>query len=152
MHIAYISVGSNLGNRESLIKNAIDLLNNMEKIEITKISTIITTKPVGGPPQPDFLNGVFEINTTLFPEDLLNILQKIEFDLGRERLVEWGPRTIDLDILFYDDNIINMENLVIPHPLLHLRWFVLKPLSEIAPNFRHPLLGKTVLEIYSERS
>lgn len=114
---------------------------------ILRVSTLIETKPVGGPPQGNFLNGVVEIETTLTPRDLLKRLQEIEESLGRVRAERWGPRTIDLDILLYGDQVIHEPDLVIPHPLMHERRFVLQPLAQLAPDLRHPVLGKTVAEM-----
>ncbi len=106
---------------------------------------------MGNTDQPQFMNAAVEIKTTLDPYKLLSVLQETENALGRERDVDWGPRTIDLDILLYDDQIISDDKLQVPHPLLHERLFVLKPLSEIAPNAVHPVMEKKIIEIYEER-
>ena len=103
--------------------------------------------PYGGVEQDNFVNGMFEIRTLLTPEELLRELHKIETSEGRERKIHWGPRTLDLDILFYDKELIETEDLIIPHVDLENRYFVLKPLAEIAPNFRHPILKKTVTQM-----
>lgn len=133
MAVAYIAFGSNLGDRNKNIQDAIKALKAHPSIKVKKISSIMETKPEGGPPQPKFLNCVLEMQTGLSPHGLLKFLQKIESDLGRKRTVKNGPRTIDLDIIFYDDKVINKPDLVIPHPKWRQRQFVLKPLCEIAP-------------------
>lgn len=133
MSTVFIGIGSNLGDREKNIANAIDCLKNEPKITIEKISSIIETVPVGGPPQNKYLNGVIKISTVLSPENLLEVLQNIENKLGRKRSLRFGPRTIDLDILLYDDRIIDNPRLKIPHPRMYEREFVLKPLFEIEP-------------------
>jgi len=125
----------------------LEQINNTVKTKVTRVSGLIKTKPVGGPPQPDFINGVAEIETSLLPQKLLCVLQDIESDLGRERVIKWGARTMDLDILFYGNEVINDTNLKIPHPLLHLREFVLEPLSELAPKLIHPEFDKSVEEL-----
>lgn len=122
-------------------------VNNTVETKVTRVSGLIKTKPVGGPPQPDFINGVAEIETSLLPQKLLCVLQDIESNLGRKRVIKWGARTMDLDILFYGNEVINDTNLKIPHPLLHLREFVLEPLSELAPKLIHPEFDKSVEEL-----
>lgn len=144
---AYIGIGSNMGDREENLNSAIDLLKQEAGIVVTAVSSYINTAPVGYTDQPDFLNAVIEIATTLIPQALLEVCLNIEKKLKRVRLIHWGPRTIDLDILLYDDLIINEPNLIIPHPRMHEREFVLKPLKEIAPNAFHPVLKKTIAEI-----
>jgi len=150
-HIAYLGLGSNVGDREEYIEQAIFLLSKAPGIKMRKKSANYETEPEGNTDQPQFLNAAVEIQTTLDPYKLLTVLHETENALGRERDVEWGPRTIDLDILLYDDQIMSDDKLQIPHPLLHERLFVLKPLSEIAPNAMHPALEKTILDIYEER-
>ncbi|MGR3317163.1 MAG: 2-amino-4-hydroxy-6-hydroxymethyldihydropteridine diphosphokinase [Candidatus Anammoxibacter sp.] len=147
---AYIGLGSNLENREVMLATAIGKLGNNGYINVTKKSTTYETKPVGGPSQPDFLNAALEIYTSLQPEELLARLQEIENDLGRERKIKWGPRTIDMDILLCGDSIMSNVNLQIPHPLMHTRRFVLVPLSEIAPHIKHPIFDKTIVELCDE--
>ena len=129
----YLGIGSNLGDRRRNIEAAIELLRDTGDIEVARISTLYETDPVGGPPQGKFLNGALEVKTNLAPYDLLKSLNKIEEKLGRVRTIKHGPRTLDLDILTYDDITINQPDLVIPHPQMTLRDFVLKPLTEIAP-------------------
>jgi dihydroneopterin aldolase/2-amino-4-hydroxy-6-hydroxymethyldihydropteridine diphosphokinase len=145
-HIVYIGLGSNIGNRESYLNDALQLLNN-DLSKVTRVSSFYSTKPVGYTAQEDFLNCAAELKTLLTPPDLLRFLQDIETRLKRKRIIKWGPRTIDLDILLYDDAIVMEETLVIPHPRMHERLFVLVPLSEIAPCIVHPLLGQSIIEL-----
>lgn len=146
-HTAYLSIGSNMGDKEKYIKEALATLQSKEHTKVCKVSELLITKPYGGVEQDDFLNGAVEIKTLLSPKELLEELHEIERAAGRERLVHWGPRTLDLDILFYDKLVYEDEELIIPHVDLHNRYFVLKPMSEIAPNFRHPLLGQTINQL-----
>jgi len=132
MVICYLGVGSNLGDRNRNIKEAIKKINLLKDTQVIKISKIIETKPVGGvPAQGNFLNAALKIQTRISPLKLLKDLKEIEKDLGRVKTVRYGPRAIDLDILFYGDRIINTKELAIPHPRLFARDFVLKPLSEV---------------------
>lgn len=149
-HIAYIAIGSNMGNKQEYIENAFTQIKEHSLLNITKLSEIITTKPYGGVEQDDFRNGVMEIRTLLPPEELLVFLHEIEQNAGRERLVRWGPRTLDLDIIFYDDLVYDSDTLTIPHPDVQNRDFVLLPMKEIAPYKRHPLSGKTVSQMLEE--
>lgn len=130
----FIGVGSNLGDKSHNIERAIDYLQNNPAITVLKTSTIIETQPVGGPPQPKFLNGVIKIETSILPRELLFVLQDIENRLGRERREKNGPRVIDLDILLYGDKVIDEPDLKIPHPYMFERDFVMKPLLEIEPD------------------
>lgn len=149
-HKVYLSVGSNMGNKEEFIRNAVQNLENREDIRVKKLSELIITEPYGGVEQDEFLNGAIEIETLLMPEDLLQVLHEIEAMAGRERLIHWGPRTLDLDILFYDDIVYQSEQLQIPHIDMKNRTFVLEPLCMIAPFFRHPIYQKTVQEMLDE--
>lgn len=149
-HRAYVALGSNMGDREAYLSKALEAMNSHPLIEVKKISKLMVTKPYGGVEQEDFLNGAAEIETLLNPERLLDALQEMEKAAGRERLVRWGPRTLDLDILFYDKIVMENERLVIPHPDLENRLFVLEPLADIAPWFRHPVTGKTVTVLLTE--
>lgn len=137
MSRAFISIGSNLGDRVKYCRRAIEELAAFA--DILNISSLYETEPVDKEDQPEFINGVVEIDTDLSPHELLAKTKSIEDKLGRVRDEKWGPRTIDLDIIFYDDIILEDKDLEIPHPRVHLRRFVLEPLFEIAPNFIHPL-------------
>lgn len=149
MRKVFVAVGSNLGEREKNIQTAIKKLAEHPEIIVQKKSLLLETKPYGNTKQPDFLNGVVEITTTLSPKNLLAYLMQIEKSLGRERKEHWGARTIDLDIIFYDDLVIQVDDLAIPHIDMQNRLFVLGPLLEIAPDFMHPILQKTVLDLYN---
>ncbi len=139
MAIAYIGIGSNLGNRQKNCSRAIETL-EMRGIVVKKRSSIYETKPWGVADQPQFINVVLEVETGLEPYDLLRTLKDIEKEIGRRETFKWGPRIIDLDILLFDDLFLRDNFLQIPHPLMHERDFVLKPLCEIAPDKIHPLL------------
>ncbi|WP_062051257.1 2-amino-4-hydroxy-6-hydroxymethyldihydropteridine diphosphokinase [Bacillus sp. JCM 19034] len=149
-HTAYIALGSNIGERHLYLEKAIILLNKEEEIKVYKQSSIYETDPVGYEDQQRFLNMVVEIQTSLTSEQLLEKTQQIERSCGRTREIKWGPRTIDLDILLYDQENMEMEHLMIPHPRMWERAFVLEPLKEIAPAFYIADKGKTVSELYNE--
>ena len=151
-HTAYISVGSNMGDSEEYIKNAIDNLSSDECIRIKKVSSLIKTKPYGYEDQDDFLNGAFSIETLYSPEELLARLPIEENEAGRERTIHWGPRTLDLDIIFYDDLVMLTDSLIIPHPDMTNRLFVMEPLCEIEPNVVHPRFMLTVKELLNKLS
>lgn len=131
MAVCYIGIGSNLGNRNANIEEAISRLRKMQGVKVDKVSRIYQTRPIGGPLQGKFLNGAIRLRTILKPFTLLKRLKKIEEDLGRRKTVKYGPRSVDLDILLYEDLVINKDKLRIPHPRMFGREFVLKPLSEI---------------------
>ncbi|MEK3936374.1 2-amino-4-hydroxy-6-hydroxymethyldihydropteridine diphosphokinase [Sporosarcina sp. FSL W7-1349] len=133
MNVAYLSIGSNIGDRLGHLQESVKALHSQEGIEVTAVSSIYETAPVGYIGQADFLNMAVELQTDLDPHALLNVCQQIEYDQGRKRLIRWGPRTIDLDILLYNNENIESENLIIPHPRMQERAFVLVPLFEIAP-------------------
>jgi len=141
--VAYVAVGSNMGDSEAIIGRALDSLKARNDIRVLKESTIIRTKPYGGVEQDDFLNGMWQIETILKPEELLKVLNEIEKQEKRERVVHWGPRTLDLDIIYYGDAVMNTEKLNIPHIDMANRSFVLEPLNEIAPYVKHPVTGLT---------
>ncbi len=145
MNTAFLSLGSNLGDRAALLNTALNRLQS-EGVHIVRRSSIHETEPQDYLNQPKFLNMAVEIETDLTPQQLLAAIQKIETELGRQRTIPKGPRTIDIDILFYSNLTITTPNLEIPHPRLTERRFVLDPLSEIAPDLRHPVTGKTVRE------
>jgi len=149
--IVYLGLGSNVGDREEFIEQALFLLAKNPGILVTKHSSNHETEAEGGGDQPKFINAAVEIRTKLAPLKLLEICQEIETALGRERELEWGPRTMDIDILLYGDQIVSEENLQIPHPLMHERLFVLKPLREIAKNVVHPVLEKSIDALFEER-
>jgi len=143
---AYLSIGSNLGDRINYLKKALEKL-KQNNIQIIKSSNIIETEPYGYKEQGKFLNMAVEIDSDLEPFELMKLISKIEYELGRIRTKRWGPRVIDIDIIFYDYLIINEPDLKIPHPDMQNRFFVLKPLQEIAPDFVHPVLKKTITEL-----
>jgi len=143
----YIGIGSNLGDRLANIDKALSLLSS--KCKIIKKSSIHETEPVGYKEQGKFLNGVVSVETELKADELMEFLLDIEKKLGRIREIKNGPRIIDLDILFYGDEVIDSDKLIVPHPKLHERLFVLEPLNEIAPEFIHPVLKKSVKELLS---
>ncbi len=144
-HIVYLALGSNVGSRLANLKNAVS--NLTPQLNVKKKSPVYETPPWGFKEQTAFLNQVLMAETYFEPEELLGHLKRLETALGREPSFQNGPRLIDLDILFYDDVIIDSPPLVIPHPRLHQRAFVLVPLNDIAPNLFHPLLGRQVQDL-----
>ena len=148
MSIAYIGLGTNLGDRKENLSKAIEAISL--KMSISKQSSLYETTAWGYTEQPDFLNQVIQVETDLSPLRLLNFLKKTELKLGRVENFRYGPRLIDIDILFYDDLVITTSRLQIPHPMLPERAFVLVPLNEIAPGYIHPVLKKTVAELLAE--
>ncbi|MBI4224106.1 MAG: 2-amino-4-hydroxy-6-hydroxymethyldihydropteridine diphosphokinase [Deltaproteobacteria bacterium] len=150
---AFIGIGSNVGDRQAQAERALTHLSQHPQIEILKISRWHETKAVclPGETQPDFINGAVQIETALMPEALHRTLKQIELRMGREpRPKKWRPRLIDLDLLFYGDQIVETPALKIPHPHAHERLFVLEPLAEIAPDFVHPVLKKAVAKLYRD--
>lgn len=149
-HTAYIALGSNMGDKRAYIENAIKTIDQDPNCHVTKVSKLIVTEPVSDIEQDDFLNGCLELETLYTPFELLKKLNAVEAEAHRERKEHWGPRTLDLDIIFYDDEVINTDVLTIPHKLMHERVFVLEPLCEIAPYKIHPVIGKSVMEMLKE--
>jgi 2-amino-4-hydroxy-6-hydroxymethyldihydropteridine diphosphokinase len=133
---AVVALGSNLGDRFDYLQKAVNEINSLTDIEISEISSVYETLPVGGPEQGNYLNAVVTLNTKFEAKELLLKLLLIELNLGRQREIAWGPRTIDLDLIWFEDQTINLENLVLPHPRAHERCFVIKPWLEIEPKAR----------------
>ena len=146
-HTAYIALGSNMGDKQGYLDMAVDRLNAREDCQVRQVSGYLVTAPYGGVEQDDFLNGALELRTLLDPEALLEVLHEIEQEANRVRQIRWGPRTLDLDILLYDDLVLDTPSLQIPHIELHLRDFVLIPMAQIAPWKRHPLTGQTMRQM-----
>jgi 2-amino-4-hydroxy-6-hydroxymethyldihydropteridine diphosphokinase len=149
-HVVYIGIGSNLGDKVSQCERAISEILKVDRHNLLARSSFFKTKPIGYTAQDWFVNGVIKIETDLKPLPLLQVLKVIESKLGRKETPRWGPRTIDLDILFFDRKKIEMEELQIPHPLLHERQFVLAPLAEIDRAFIHPVLKKSIGELLED--
>ena len=145
-HTAYVALGSNLGDKEANLRKALELLQE-RGVEVVKTSSFICTEPYGVTDQPQFLNGVCEVRTSLEPLELLHTLLDIEQKMGRVRLRHWGERNIDLDLLLYEDVVIDTPELKLPHPDMQNRDFVLLPLAEIAPELVHPILQKSIEEL-----
>lgn len=146
-HTVYLSIGSNMGDKEGYLDFAIDRLNALLDTKVTEVSDYIETEPYGDVEQDNFLNGALKIQTLKSPEELLDTTMAIEQEAHRERIVHWGPRTLDIDILFYDDAIIHTKRLTVPHIEIPKRTFVLEPLAAIAPYYMHPVLHTSVLEL-----
>ena len=152
MAIVYLSLGSNYGDRIGFVQQAASLLGTSDDISIIRTSSFYETEPWGMVSENWFVNAVVEIKTTLTPQALLELCLKIENQLGRKRTQDgsYTDRTIDIDILFYNKDIINDNSLIIPHKFLHLRAFTLVPLLELIPNFEHPILHKTISELHND--
>ena len=148
-HVAYIALGSNIEPRADYLIRAMRMLNERRGVRVRRLSQLIETDPVGPQGQGRYLNGAAEITTSLSPRELLSALMDIERDLGRRRGAEarWGPRTCDLDILLMGETVLEAAEVTIPHPRMHERAFVLRPLAAIAPDVVHPVLGLTVVEL-----
>lgn len=148
-HKTFIATGSNMGDSEQFILDAMDNLDSDENCRVLRKAKMYESRPYGGVEQDNYINSAFCMNTLYSPIELLSRLQEEEKNAGRERNMKWGPRTLDLDILYYDDLILERDHLRIPHVDMSKRDFVLLPLSEIAPYKRHPILGLTTLEMLS---
>lgn len=149
-HQVYVAFGSNMGDKAGHIERGLTLLNSYDGVHVEKESDIIHTAPYGGVEQEEFLNGVASVKTYLSPWELLDVLHEVEASENRERTLRWGPRTLDLDIIFYDDLVLDYEELCIPHIDIQNREFVLQPMMELAPYKRHPVTGKSVQEMLTE--
>ncbi|MBO3063654.1 MULTISPECIES: 2-amino-4-hydroxy-6-hydroxymethyldihydropteridine diphosphokinase [Mammaliicoccus] len=147
MHTAYLGLGSNMGDRELQLEEAIKLLNEVNGIEVIQKSPIYETKPVGYTEQPDFLNMCIEISTELESSELLKVCMMVEQQLHRVRVERWGPRTIDIDILLYDQSVIQSPDLEVPHPRMTERAFVMVPLNDIASDVVEPISKKYIWEL-----
>ena len=149
-HRVFLSIGSSLGDKEGYLDFSIDRLNAEDDTKVINIADCIETEPYGDVEQDNFLNSALEIETMKSPEMLLEFIGKTETEAGRKRLLHWGPRTLDIDILFYDDLIIESPKLIIPHPEIEKRDFVLRPMTQIAPYFRHPISQKSMNTLLEE--
>lgn len=147
METVYLGLGANLGDRQKNIENAIEKITKLPHTELLKVSPLYETEPVGHTAQPKFLNGAVSIKTNLSPADLLRQLKKIEKELGREETFRFGPRLIDIDILFFGDQKLSTPELIIPHPRIAERYFVLRPLLDIAPELVRSLLPALSTEL-----
>lgn len=146
MAIAYIALGSNLGDKEKNLRRALLLL-TQQGVDVVRVSSFLSTEPYGVTDQPQFLNAVACVRTSLTPLALLDVLLATELAMGRVRLRHWGERNIDLDLLLYEDVVLDTPRLRLPHPDMQNRDFVLLPLAEIAPELKHPTLQKTIWEL-----
>ena len=148
--IAYLGLGANLGDPVRQLQETLERLNSAEEVEVTRVSTFYRNPPLGPADQPWYVNAVTRVRTRLGPEELLHLLQQIETAMGRVRGERWGPRRIDLDLLLYNGEVIFTPDLVVPHPEMQHRVFVLAPLAEIAPRAWHPVLNKSAADLLAE--
>lgn len=149
-HTVYLSLGSNIGDREKYLNNALEALKGLRSTKVLQIARFLETEPYGKTDQAAFLNTATVIRTQMQPFELLEEIHRIERENGRERVVHWGPRTLDIDIIFFDKLVIESKELTIPHPDLENRGFVLEPLMELNRYYRHPVIGKTISCLYGE--
>lgn len=149
-HTVYLSFGSNIGDSKGYINEAIIMLKEPYAIRNVECSELFITKPYGPVEQNDFVNGCLEMETYMEPEELVSYIHEIEDYFERDRSIHWGPRPIDLDIVFFDDYVYNSHTLTIPHADMENRMFVLEPLSQLCPGRRHPVWGKTVAQLKAE--
>lgn len=152
MAVVYLSLGSNTGNRAEYIQQAVKLLDKSDNFNVIRFSALYETEPWGYKNQDWFLNAVIEAKTDLAPVELLHFCQHVEQLLGRVRegVPRWGKRTIDIDILLYNNDVINLPELTVPHSYMHERAFVLVPLLELVPLLKHPVLNKTISELHEK--
>ena len=149
-HTAYVALGANMGDEKAYLDEAVAKLNDHPLCKVIKVADYIQTEPYGGVEQDPFLNSALELRTLLYPRELLTFLNQIEAEAGRERIIHWGPRTLDLDIILYDDSIIDTPTLTIPHIDMQNRDFVLIPMAQLAPYYRHPVLGYTMKQLLEQ--
>lgn len=149
-HRAYLSIGSNIGEKEAYLNQAVESFYDNEHCRVIQVSKYVETKPYGPVVQDNFLNGCVEIETLYEAEELLHFIHRIEQEAGRTREIHWGPRTLDIDIILYDQKVIYEPNLIVPHKEMHKRAFVLVPLAEIAPYAYNPVLNKCALQLLDE--
>ncbi|MBW1782595.1 MAG: 2-amino-4-hydroxy-6-hydroxymethyldihydropteridine diphosphokinase [Deltaproteobacteria bacterium] len=150
MKTVYIGIGSNVGDKLNNCRKAIDMINNKENITVKGKSHFYWTEPIGVTSQDWYVNGAIRIETALRPLDLLRTVLSIESEMGRVRRRKWEPRVIDLDILLYEDKVIQGNDLTVPHPLMHTRKFVLMPMAQLSPDVIHPVLGKSMVQLLEE--
>lgn len=146
-HRVFVAMGSNMGDKQGYLDGAVQAMRDDPCMRIKQISTYYVTEPYGDVEQDDFLNAAVELETLYAPDELLDVLHNLEAAAKRERLIHWGPRTLDLDILLYDDLVQDAYDLTIPHPDMHNRDFVLKPMAELAPHVVHPIMHKTMQQL-----
>jgi 2-amino-4-hydroxy-6-hydroxymethyldihydropteridine diphosphokinase len=147
---AYVGVGSNLGDRKRILDEAQDYIYQIRGISVECTASIYESEPIGGPPQGRYLNTVWKVKTCFEPHELLVVLQETEKQFKRDRFEQNGPRTLDLDLLFFGTRVINTEHLIVPHPRLHERWFVVRPMCDIRADFVHPVLKKRMQDLLNE--
>jgi 2-amino-4-hydroxy-6-hydroxymethyldihydropteridine diphosphokinase len=150
MKIAYIGIGSNMGDSQRNCREAIERTGALDECSVISVSSFYFTEPVGVKAQEWYVNGAVSVSTTMSAQDLLKALLQVELHMGRIRLEKWGPRVIDLDLLLYGQDIIDETDIKVPHPLMHMRKFVMAPMSELAPDLIHPLFGKSMMELLKE--